>query len=57
MFEFDLTNFGAAGQKDIVTKRIILSMLAKLFDLLGLASPITVSAKVFFQEFCTRKLG
>ena len=56
-FEFDLTKFGAAQESDVITKRVILSMLAKLFDPLGLVSPITVSAKVLFQELCTGKLG
>ena len=56
-FEFDLTRFGAEGENDVITKRTILSMLAKLFDPLGLVSPIIVSAKVLFQELCTRKLG
>ena len=56
-FEFDLTKFGAEGENDVITKRTILSMLAKLFDPLGLVSPIIVSAKVLFQELCTRKLG
>ena len=56
-FEFDLTKFGAARESDVITKRLILSMLAKLFDPLGLVSPITVSARVLFQELCTGKLG
>lgn len=56
-FEFDLTKFGVAREKDVITKRTILSMLAKLFDPLCLASPITVAAKVLFQELGTAKLG
>ena len=56
-FEFDLTKFGAKGENDVITKRKTLSMLAKLFDPLGLVSPMIVSAKVLFQELCTRKLG
>ena len=56
-FEFGLTKFGAERESDVINKRVILSMLAKLFDPLGLVRPITVSAKALFQELCTRKLG
>ena len=55
--EFDFSKFGAVGEPDAITKRSILSMLAKLSDPLGLVSPITVSAKVLFQELCMKKLG
>ena len=54
-FEFDLTKFGAARESDAISKRVILSMLAKLFDPLDLVSPISVSTKVLLQEVCTRK--
>ena len=38
-----------------MTKRSILSQIAKLFDPLGLISPITVCAKALFQELCVQK--
>lgn len=34
----------------IVTKRIILSDISRLFDPLGLVSPVIVTAKLFMQE-------
>ena len=39
----------------IPTKRNILSILASLYDLLGVISPIVVSLKVLFQELCVDK--
>lgn len=35
---------------DIITKRTILSIIARMFDPLGLLSPITVTAKWFLQQ-------
>ena len=57
MIEFDLSKFGYVGEQEVITKRTILNMLAKLFDLLGLASPIPLSVKVLFQELSMNKLG
>ena len=37
------------------TKRNVLSLLASLFDPLGIVSPVTVSMKVLFQEICNSK--
>ena len=37
------------------TKRSILSMLAAIFDPLGLVSPIMVTAKILFQDLCLSK--
>ena len=40
----------------IPTKRNILSILASLYDPLGVISPIVVSLKVLFQELCVDKV-
>ena len=40
-----------------ITKRTTLKLLAGVFDPLGLISPITLSAKVMFQESCRLKIG
>ena len=56
-FDFDLTKVCNDEPGTIITKRSILSMIAKLFDPLGLVSPIIVGAKVLFQELCTMKIG
>ena len=56
-FEFDLIKVCNDKPGTIITKRSILSMIAKLFDPLGLVSPIIVGAKVLFQELCTMKIG
>ena len=37
------------------TKRNVLSLLASLFDPLGMVSPVTVGMKVLFQEICNSK--
>lgn len=52
-FQFSITS----STKSIVTKRTILSTIAKIFDPLGLLAPITISAKILIQELWTIKLG
>ena len=54
---FDLTKLGKVEKDAKVTKRTILSSIAKLFDPLGLVSPVIVNAKVLFQEICIENLG
>ena len=39
------------------TKRKVLSILAAIFDPLGIISPVSVPGKVLLQEICARKIG
>lgn len=41
----------------IITKRRILSTIAKIFDPLGLLAPIIITAKIFIQQLWSMKLG
>ena len=39
------------------TKRSILKVVAKIFDPLGVISPVTFQMKVLFQELCKQKIN
>ncbi|XP_055622043.1 uncharacterized protein LOC129773533 [Toxorhynchites rutilus septentrionalis] len=52
MFKFTVPQWHSSSE---ITKRIILSDFAKLFDPLGLVGPVTVQAKVFLQELWKTK--
>ena len=39
-----------------VTKRIVLSYVHGIYDILGLLSPVTIVGKVIFSKLCLRKL-
>ena len=39
------------------TKRVILSKLARIYDPLGLASPITLAGKLVYRSACDRKIA
>ena len=39
-------------QEQIVTKRVVLSSIAKIFDPLGILSPIFTALKIMFQSLC-----
>ena len=43
--------------KEPITKRKILSAIKSAYNFLGLASPISVTAKIIFSEICLRHLG
>ena len=54
-FEFSKIASELLGKK--VTKRGILSFLAKTFDPLGVLSPILINGKFLFQELCVENIG
>ena len=51
-FKFDVYSPDRA-----VTRRVILSCILSLYDLLGLVSPILLPEKQILRELCRRKLG
>ena len=58
LLEFELCKLGKEiNNTRCPTKRGILSILASLFDPLGLTSPVTITAKIIFQELCLEKLN
>lgn len=52
-FQFSVT----LSSTTLITKRNILSTIAKLFDPLGFLAPVTITAKIFIQELWSLKLG
>ena len=56
MFHFNFAGFVKRAEELTVTKRDALSLLAGLYDLLGVISPVTVSMKILFQQLCVHKL-
>ena len=48
--------FSTVHSKATVTKRIILSKLAKVYDPLGLVSPIVLEGKIIFRDVCKMKI-
>ena len=47
----------SATDSDSPTKRKILITLAAIFDPLGITSPVSVTGKVLFKNFCVNKFG
>ena len=43
--------------KEPITKRKILSAINSVYDLLGWACPISITAKIIFSEICLRNIG
>ena len=57
MMKFDLEEIVQKTNKLVVTEQNILSTLAKVFDRMGIISPIMVSVKTLLQEVCVLKKG
>lgn len=55
----DTFHFSAASPRDVspMTKRMIASEIARLYDPLGLIAPILVKAKIILQELWLTKVG
>ena len=52
----DTLTIPTSSEREISTKRVALSELAKVYDPLGLASPSTLVAKILYREMCEAKL-
>ena len=57
LFVFELVKSASRADGLPVTKRSILKVVAGMYDLLGIISPVVVSIKVLFQELCEKKVG
>ena len=43
--------------EDLRTKRVVLRTIAKIYDPLGIVSPVVLIAKIIFRELCDRKIS
>ena len=56
-FKFNLEKIANYAAQLEVTKRNVLSTMAKVFDPLGVISPLILPAKALFQEICVQQKG
>ena len=55
--KFNLSKTGERAKTLAPTKRNLLSILASLFDSIGIVCPAIVYAKILFQDVCREKMG
>ena len=56
-FHFELRRLAVRAKSLVPTKRNILTVLAGLYDPLGVVSPVAVCIKILFQELCLEEVG
>ena len=56
-FKFDLTNVFNSIARELITKRHILSSIARIYDPLGLLCPAMLLLKQLFQDVCKLKVN
>ena len=54
-FEFSFNNLIGLASELPVTKRSVLSVAGRIYDPLGVISPVVIPIKVLFQQICRRK--
>ena len=54
-FKFSLNNLIELASELPVTKRSVLSVAARIYDALGVISPVVFPIEVLFQQTCRRK--
>lgn len=54
-FHFDIQMSAVDSSVVYITKRFVLSRIAKLYDLLGWIAPVIVSFRIFMQKLCLNK--
>ena len=51
----DIAHLFAEASVDTITKRQVLAISSKIYDPLGIISPVTVELKIFHQQLCRQK--
>ena len=45
------------GNKEVITRRKMLSAINSVFDLLGFSAPVLITGKILYSQLCLLKLG
>lgn len=56
-FRYDLSDLIKYAESLPLTKRSVLKLSAKVFDPMGLVTPVTISMKILFQSLCLEKVN